>query len=101
LTQLVAKTGTSSLARYRIFCENRTLPRDRIKRIRKGFSPKPTVVVWVKDKCYVFHTAICEALLPVDSQVFEALACCIKVINGNTYSTISIIPKLRVENIQI
>jgi hypothetical protein len=83
-----------------MFCENRDIASG-LNQENKGLSQKPTVVVWVKDKCYVLHTAICEALLPVDSQVFEALACCIKVINRNTYSTISILPKLRLENIQM
>jgi hypothetical protein len=38
------------------------------------------VIVWVKNKSYVFHAAVCKALLPVHTQVFEALAGCVEVV---------------------
>jgi len=52
------------------------------------------IVVRIEDKCHVFHATICKPLLPVNTLVIKALACRIKVINGNTYYISAFLPKL-------
>ncbi len=45
---------------------------------------KLTVIIRIKDECHVLHTTICEALLPVDSQILKTLACSIKIVDRDT-----------------
>ena len=44
-----------------------------------------TVIVRIQYKCHVPHAPIRESLLPVDSQVFETLACRIEIVDRNRY----------------